>query len=110
MSTFTTELTKGLDARIADLRGEESKLNAARAALVGAPARPVQKLMGSRPKLDTDGILEELRSRGPSSSTQLAAALRGSPNTTLRLLRELEDQGSVRRSGERRLTRWTALS
>jgi hypothetical protein len=55
---------------------------------------------------DRDRALEFIKKNGPASSAQVAAALRLSASTALRLLRSLADEGALEKSGGGRATRY----
>jgi hypothetical protein len=123
--TFIEQLVESLDARLEQLQGDVALLTRAREQLVAdrasasasltkprrpsrrrrrrSPARsvaelePVDKLHGLLAK--TDGL----------STAALSEQANSEPGQVLPLLRQMEAAGSVRRSGQRRGTRWHAV-
>ncbi len=58
------------------------------------------------PPSEDDAVVAALRSDGPSSSADIAAALKVSASSALRILRRLTEEGRVRRTGTGRATRY----
>jgi hypothetical protein len=125
---FTEQLVRALDARLDELRGEIDMLTRAREELVAnhaiTPARPsptAAKRRARRPARRTRttsstqvapaGKLHRLLGQTDGLSTAaLAQRANGDPAQVLPLLREMEAAGRVRRTGERRATRWHAVA
>ncbi len=73
--------------------------DASAAPRVNAPSAPPAPLEETK-------VLEHLAREGPSSSAEVARALRMSPSSALRLLRRLVTEGRVARAGTGRATRY----
>jgi len=121
MSTTTIEdLVRSIDDRIRELKGEIASLHDALKALSsnGSPApapRPRAKQTRKRASRPAKAVpaetLEPLLADSDGLTTAaLAKQANGDPAYVLRLLRELEAAGRVRRTGERRATRWFAVT
>jgi hypothetical protein len=130
----TTELLDSIDQRLREAKQEIETLTAARAALDGrerqitrpraitrasrkvgtasAPAaRKRRRKVTRAPEVVPAGRLERLLSQnGGLTTTALAEQTNGNRDQVLTLLRELEAAGRVRRSGQRRGTRWHAIT
>jgi hypothetical protein len=127
---FTEQLVRTLDARLVELRGEIDTLVRAREELVSnrapgpAPANPATnaKLRPARRRarrtqtssstqVAPEGKLHRLLAQTDGLSTAaLAQRANADPAQVLPLLRETEAAGRVRRTGERRATRWRAVA
>jgi hypothetical protein len=132
--TNTQQIIESIDDRLRKLNGEIETLTAARSALdaghappakrrstatesangTGSP-RPVRR--ARRPKSDRPvevvpaGRLELLLSEtGGLTTSALAEQANGDRDQVLILLRELEAAGRIRRTGQRRSTRWHAIT
>ena len=120
MSTAIEALVQSIDRRIRDLKGEIASLHDARQALISngslAPApRPRTKRTRKRASSAADGVpaatLEKLLADSDGLTTAaLAKQASSDPASVLRLLRELEAADRVRRTGERRGTRWHLIT
>ncbi len=123
----TTSILESIEARLDALRGEIETLNSARAELVRETPRPKQRpparskpatasRRGRRARpdtkrpLDADALVPLLEQSDGLSTPALARRINASRDRTLTLLREAEAAGRVRRSGERRATRWHAIT
>jgi hypothetical protein len=129
----TTEaIVDSIENRLRELNQEIETLTAARTALDGrengpaasappaaAPARRRSAARRARPKRSSTravevvpaGRLELLLSEdGGLTTSTLAERTNGSRDQVLTLLRELEAAGRIRRSGQRRSTRWHAIT
>jgi hypothetical protein len=129
----TQQIVDSIDVRLRELNQEIETLDAARSALgserVSRPSRrpriaaspetpkPTRRRTRARrkPTRSSDvvpaGRLEILLSQnGGMTTTVLAERTNGNRDQVLTLLRELEAAGKVRRTGQRRGTRWHAIS
>ena len=114
--TDTLEVAQAIDERLAEARKEIATLEAAREAMTngssaGASARTRRQTGGTaRPRATravAPAALEELLGATDGMTSVALANLAGARRlNVLALLRELEGQGRVRRSGQRRGTRW----
>jgi len=120
MSTTIEDLVRSIDDRIRELKGEIASLHDALQALSsnGGPApapRPRAKQTRKRASRPAKAVpaetLERLLADSDGLTTAaLAKQANGDPAYVLRLLRELEAADRVRRTGERRATRWHAIT
>lgn len=125
--TSVDQIIQSIEGRLQELRAEISKFEDAHKALSNGSAT-------SAPKVESNGAQRKARARQrkPTRTTQvlLAEQLQGilgestdglststiaeqgnaDPGQVLTLLRELEKAGQVRRSGERRGTRWHLIT
>jgi hypothetical protein len=127
--TFTEEMVNSIEGRLRELGNEIDTLTAAREALVDRSeprpkrrATPASTSPGSRRRkrrptpvraaeVVPAGKLELLLSGGDGMTTSvLAEQANGNREQVLTLLRELETAGKVRRTGQRRATRWHAIT
>ena len=110
-----------LDAARSALHGRESQSSPADGAAAGTRATPARKSArrrarrNGRPSRSVEivpaGRLEGLLSEGSGLTTSaLAERANGNRDQVLTLLRELEAAGRIRRSGQRRGTRWHAIT
>ena len=132
----TQQIVDSIDGRLRELNAEIETLDAARSALHGretqsspadgaaasasAPAsarKPARRRArrNGRPSSSVEivpaGRLETLLSGGGGLTTStLTERSGGNRNQVLTLLRELEAAGRIRRSGQRRGTRWHAIT
>ena len=122
----TTEaIVDSIENRLRELNQEIESLTAARPALDGredgpaASAQPVRRRPTARRARRTTrpvevvpaGRLEVLLSEnGGLTTSALAEQTNGDRDQVLNLLRELEAAGRIRRSGQRRSTRWHAIT
>ena len=122
----TTEaIVDSIENRLRELNQEIESLTAARTALDGredgpaASAPPVRrKRTARRARRATRAVdvvpagrLEVLLSEnGGLTTSALAERTNGDRDQVLTLLRELESAGRIRRSGQRRSTRWHAIT
>jgi hypothetical protein len=122
----TEDIVESIDGRLHELNQEIETLNAARVALDGAEARrsapvaashrPVRRTRrAAKPTAAAEvvpaGRLETLLSEnGGLTTSVLAERTNGNRDQVLTLLRELEAAGRVRRTGQRRSTRWHAIT
>jgi hypothetical protein len=138
-SMTTTQILDSIENRLRELNQEIDTLTAARSALDGpdaapakrpraaarqpavasaraaGPARRAQSRRRAKTRAGTEvvpaGRLEALLSEnGGLTTSALAEQTKGDRDQVLTLLRELETAGRVRRSGQRRSTRWHAIT
>ncbi len=128
----TTEaIVDSIESRLRELNQEIETLTAARTALDGAQASPAKSAAPVRSERPTRrrtrrtrrtkrardvevvpaGRLEVLLSEnGGLTTSSLAERTNGDRDQVLTMLRELEAAGRIRRSGQRRGTRWHAIT
>jgi predicted Rossmann fold nucleotide-binding protein DprA/Smf involved in DNA uptake len=123
----TEDLRQSLQTRLVELEREASLVRNALQALDGsaptssitsASTTPAPKPRTTRTRRQTQptevvpaGKLEKLLAQTDGISTaNLAKQADADPDQVLALLRELEKDGKVRRTGQRRGTRWHAVS
>jgi hypothetical protein len=116
------QLIESINARIRELNGEIASLEAARSALVsnGAASAPRQKPKAKqatrrKPRKRTEVLLagkaETMLAETDGLTTAALAKQAGADrDQVLTLLRDLEVARRVRRTGERRSTRWHAIT
>jgi hypothetical protein len=116
------QLIESINARIRELNGEIASLEAARSALVsnGAASAPRQKPKakqatrrkpGKRTEVLLAGKAETMLAETDGLTTAALAKQAGADrDQVLTLLRDLEVARRVRRTGERRSTRWHAIT
>jgi predicted Rossmann fold nucleotide-binding protein DprA/Smf involved in DNA uptake len=127
---YIEQLVKSIDGRIGDLTGEIASLEKARSALIAngsAPskARRPRRERSSRHKAAGREARRKQKSKQPLlpetaerllasgdglSTAALAEQTGASPDQVLSLLRDLEAARRVRRTGQRRATRWHAIT
>ena len=120
MSTTIEDLVRSIDGRIRELKGEIASLQDALEALSSnrsaAPAprqtaKQTRKRASRRASAVPAAALEKLLADSDGLTTAaLAKQANGDPAYVLRLLRELETADRVRRTGERRGTRWHVIT
>jgi hypothetical protein len=123
--TTTEAIVDSIENRLRELNQEIESLTAARTALDGredgaaASAPPVRRKRAARRarratravEVVPAGRLEALLSEnGGLTTSALAERTNGDRDQVLTLLRELEAAGRIRRSGQRRSTRWHAIT
>jgi hypothetical protein len=131
----TQDIVESIEIRLRELNQEIETLHAARTALDGAqepvaeraaPVRADVRAEAKRPAtrrarprrravraadVVPAGSLEALLSEnGGLTTSELAVRSNGDRDQVLTLLRELETAGRIRRSGQRRSTRWHAIT
>jgi predicted Rossmann fold nucleotide-binding protein DprA/Smf involved in DNA uptake len=115
------QIVASLDQRMKMLRDEISALEAARAALGGSPARasqqPARAANDRRPQrrrrhaaVTPEQLERLLAGAGEVTTTVLIEQTGASRPALLIALKELETSGKVARAGEKRGTRWSAVS
>jgi hypothetical protein len=116
LADFVDSTVKDIDGRLAELAKEVSKLQAARAALVGerrGPGRPRgattrrrRTRAASRPRRRRGGntratqALELVRSKPGITIPEIAQSLKIEPNYLYRVMPKLVEDGSVKRDGQ----------
>lgn len=114
-----TDISTSIDARLTQAQAEIAQLEGARQALTNnaAPADPPRPRRAPRKTTraaDTivpAGKLTALLHGSTGMSTpQLAKATNGKPDQILARLRELENDNQIRRTGQRRGTRWHLIT
>ncbi|MGZ4249247.1 MAG: hypothetical protein ACXVUE_13205 [Solirubrobacteraceae bacterium] len=119
-----TDIVTSIDQRLTEAKAEIAQLEGARQALIGndasavkPPPRPGARKRTPRKTVRRDnqvvpaGKLTALLDGSAGMSTsELARATDGRPDQILALLRELEKADQVRRTGERRGTRWHLIT
>ncbi|MBV9336037.1 MAG: hypothetical protein JO243_09100 [Solirubrobacterales bacterium] len=128
----TQTILDSIEKRLRDVNAEIETLTAARSALDGQQAgatrrpprpaapssarrssrRPPQRSRRTKPvEVVPAGRLESLLAEGDGLTTSaLAERTNGDRDQVLTLLRELEAAGRIRRTGQRRSTRWHAIT
>ena len=120
MSTTIEDLVQAIDGRTRELKGEIASLQDALEAISsnGSPApapRPRAKQTRKRASRPAKAVPAETVERLLADSDGLTTAAlakqaNGDPADVLGRLRELEATGRVRRTGERRGTRWHVIT
>jgi hypothetical protein len=120
LAGFVDSTVKDIDNRLEELKTEVTKLEAARAALVGArrgPGRPpgsanrtpTRRRAGRRPgrprgrrggNTRANQALELVRSQPGITIPQIAETLKIEPNYLYRVMPKLVEDGSVKRDGQ----------
>jgi hypothetical protein len=123
----TDQIIDSIENRLRELSAEIATLNAARAALQPASPNRVsqdrtalsrrngRRRRDPKPRRSSEvvpaGKLELLLSNtGGLTTSELAERANGDRDQVLVLLRELEAAGRIRRAGQRRGTRWHAIT
>jgi hypothetical protein len=120
---MTSEIVDNIDRRLQEIASEISKLETARVALING-IKPAAAPMPRRarraprrtpakrpPQVVPAGKLTTLLTGSDGMTTgQLAKTTNGRQSQILALLRELEQADQVRRSGQRRGTRWHVIT
>ena len=114
-----TDIVTSIDQRLAQAKAEIAQLDAARDALTNGTARAHQPKPRRAPRttrrnanaIVPAGKLTALLAGSPGLSTpELAKATNGNAAQILALLRELENHDQIRRTGQRRGTRWHLIT
>jgi hypothetical protein len=115
----TTDIITSIDQRLTEAKAEITQLEGARRALLDGAApkvdttpRPTRRRTVRRAQeIVPAGMLTALLEGSAGMSTsELARATNGRSDQILSLLRELEKADEVRRTGERRGTRWHVIT
>jgi DNA-binding transcriptional ArsR family regulator len=118
MFTTIDDLVESIDGRIRELNGEIASLQDARKALgsngsFGRTATATAKRRTARPKgkgrVSAIEVLESIQQGGDQVAV-IARDLNAPVEVVRQHLRALEEAGQVRRSGQRRGTRWNAIT
>jgi hypothetical protein len=116
------QLVQSIDARIRELQSDMASLQAARTALVAngaappppspAKARPTRRRRrtNTTKPLTADSAEQLLAASDGLTTTALAQQAGAQRDQVLALLRDLERAQRVRRTGQRRTTRWHAIT
>jgi aryl-alcohol dehydrogenase-like predicted oxidoreductase len=125
--TFIEQLVQSIDTHIEELEGEIAELTRAREELVAngavraagsaekTPHRAPRAARRRARRSSNDALsVGELhstlaQSEGGLSTAALSERANADPAQVLPLLREMEARGQVRRTGQRRATRWHAV-
>jgi hypothetical protein len=114
-----TDIVTSIDQRLTQAKAEIAQLDGARQALINGaasadkpkPRRAARKTTRAAYAIVPAGKLTALLNGSPGMSTsQLAQATNGKPDQILALLRELENNSQIRRTGQRRGTRWHLIT
>ena len=111
----TQEIVDSIDTRLAELSDQIKTLESARSALDQRerarrntpPRRARRALRGAVPADEVESLLS---GNGGLTTSELAARADAKRDHVLGLLRELEAAGRVRRTGQRRGTRWHQIT
>jgi predicted HTH transcriptional regulator len=115
----TPDIVTSIDQRLTQAKAEITQLEGARLALISgaaptAEAKPRTRrrrtLPGRQEAVPAGKITALLHDSTGMSTAELAQATNGNSAQILRLLRELEKTDHVRRTGERRGTRWHLIT
>jgi predicted HTH transcriptional regulator len=113
------DIVTSIDQRLTQAKAEIAQLDSARQALTNGAAPAATRKPRRAPRKSTRtasaivpaGKLAALLNRSPGMSTsELAKATNGKRDQILALLRELEDDNHIRRTGQRRGTRWHLIT
>jgi hypothetical protein len=117
---MTEDIVAAIDRRISEANGQIDQLQKARQRLIEQDAEPPARPRRTRAKRASrragPGIVPAgklttlLGSSDGMTTAQLASAANGKPDQVRVLLRELEATQQVRRSGQRRSTRWHLIT
>jgi hypothetical protein len=114
-----TDIVTSIDQRLIQARTEIAQLDTARHALINGaaperkptPRRTPRKTSRTAYSVVPAGKLTAALDGSPGMSTsELAKATHGNPAQILALLRELESDNQIRRTGQRRGTRWHLIT
>jgi len=118
-----TDIVTSIDQRLAEAKAEIAQLEGARQALmngdtsaVKSKARRARKPARRRTVRRADAVVPAdkltalLDGSEGMSTAELAKATAGRPDQILAVLRELEKADQIRRSGQRRGTRWHLIT
>jgi hypothetical protein len=110
----TQQIVDSIDTRLAELSDQIKTLETARTAL-DRDERPARSTSRPRAKrrvtaVPADEVESLLSGNGGLTTSELADRANGNRDQVLGLLRELEAAGRVRRTGQRRGTRWHQIT
>jgi hypothetical protein len=110
----TQEIVDSIDTRLAELSDQIKTLETARTALDRgeSPGRSTSRPRAKRrlTAVPADQVESLLSGNGGLTTSELADRANGNRDQVLGLLRELEAAGRVRRTGQRRGTRWHQIT
>jgi hypothetical protein len=110
----TQEIVDSIDTRLAELSDQIKTLETARTALdrgeSAAPGTSRRRAKRRSTVVPADQVESLLSGNGGLSTSELADRANGNRDQVLGLLRELEAAGRVRRTGQRRGTRWHQIT
>jgi hypothetical protein len=110
----TQEIVDSIDTRLAELSDQIKTLETARTALdrgeTAARRAPRPRAKRRVSAVPADQVESLLSGNGGLSTSELADRANGDRDQVLGLLRELEAAGRVRRTGQRRGTRWHRIT
>jgi hypothetical protein len=113
------DIVTSIDLRLSQAHAEIARLDGARQALTNdaapaaapKPRRAPRKTTRTASAVVPAGRLTALLDGSPGMSTpELAKAANGKPDQILAILRELETGNQIRRTGQRRGTRWHLIT
>jgi hypothetical protein len=116
---ISTDIVTKIDLRLQQARAEIAKLEHARTSLLnGSDAsstlthRRAKRMSAKAPAgiVSAEKLTAALASSGGITTAELAKATNGDSRRLLSQLKKQEDAGHVRRSGERRGTRWHLIT
>jgi hypothetical protein len=114
----TTDIVTSIDQRLTQAKAEIAQLEGARRALVNGaaprvaskPRTPRRRTVRAKEIVPAGKLIALLGDSTGMSTAELARATSGRSDQILALLRELEKTDQVRRTGERRGTRWHVIT
>jgi hypothetical protein len=116
---ISTDIVTKIDLRLQQARAEIAKLEHARTSLLNgsdaSSTRTRRRAKRTSAKatagfVSAEKLAAALASSGGITTAELAKATNGDSRRLLALLKKQEDAGHVRRSGERRGTRWHLIT
>lgn len=114
-----TDIVTSIDQRLSQAKAEMAQLAGARQALINngrppadnsRPRRAPRKTRSSHAIVPAGKLTTLLDGSEGMSTSELAKATNGKPDQILALLRELENENQIRRTGQRRGTRWHLIT
>jgi predicted Rossmann fold nucleotide-binding protein DprA/Smf involved in DNA uptake len=119
----TTDIVQSIEERLQAIKVEITSLTDAKKALTNgdtpskpkrrrAPARRARRQQKPTTEVMPVAAVEQIlnRSKGGITTSAIAEEGNAKPSQVLSLLRELESRGKARRTGQRRGTRWHAIT
>lgn len=102
------DIVASIDGRLSDARGEIQRLERARTVLVQnhEPVKRQRRTNSAKPTVVPAGKLITLLTKEGIGTEALSKQTGGTSSQILTVLKELEANGDVRRTGSRRGTRW----
>lgn len=113
------DIVASIDQRLTEAKAEIAQLEGARQALSNGTASAVaprgraqrrRTARTAREIVPAGKLVAQLDGSPGMSTSELAKATNGQPQQILALLRELETADQIRRSGQRRSTRWHLIT